>query len=51
MYKYSLLYMALLFEAMGIDRALPFGHRYERSPILILDQPEVEAIGAPDGGR
>jgi protoheme IX farnesyltransferase len=51
MYKYSLLYLALLFAAMGIDRALPFGHRYERSPILILDQPEVEAIGAPDGGR
>jgi hypothetical protein len=51
MYKYSLLYLALLFVAMGIDRALPFGHRYERSPILILDQPEVEAIGAPDGGR
>jgi protoheme IX farnesyltransferase len=51
MYKYSLLYLALLFAAMGIDRALPFGHRYERSPILILDQPEIEAIGAPDGGR
>jgi len=51
MYKYSLLYLALLFVAMGIDRALPFGHRYERSPILILDRPEVEAIGAPDGGR
>jgi protoheme IX farnesyltransferase len=51
MYKYSLLYLALLFVAMGIDRALPFGHRFERSPILILDQPEVEAIGAPDGGR
>ncbi|HSE44625.1 MAG TPA: heme o synthase, partial [Gemmatimonadales bacterium] len=51
MYKYSLLYLALLFAAMGIDRALPFGHRFERSPILILDQPEVEAIGAPDGGR
>jgi protoheme IX farnesyltransferase len=51
MYKYSLLYLALLFVAMGIDRALPFGHRFERSPILILDHPEVEAIGAPDGGR
>jgi len=51
MYKYSLLYLALLFVAMGIDRALPFGHRFERSPILILDKPEVEAIGAPDGGR
>ena len=27
MYRYSLLYLALLFVAMGIDRALPFGHR------------------------
>jgi protoheme IX farnesyltransferase len=26
MYRYSLLYLALLFVAMGIDRALPFGH-------------------------
>jgi heme o synthase len=51
MYKYSLLYLALLFVAMGIDRALPFGHQFERSPILILDKPDVEAIGAPDGGR
>jgi protoheme IX farnesyltransferase len=27
MYRYSLLYLALLFVAMGIDHALPFGHR------------------------
>jgi heme o synthase len=27
MYRYSLLYLALLFVAMGIDRALPYGHR------------------------
>lgn len=27
MYRYSLLYLALLFLAMGIDRAIPFGHR------------------------
>jgi protoheme IX farnesyltransferase len=26
MYRYSLLYLALLFVAMGIDHALPFGH-------------------------
>ncbi len=26
MYKYSLLYLALLFVAMGVDAALPFGH-------------------------
>jgi protoheme IX farnesyltransferase len=44
MYKYSLLYLALLFVAMGVDRALPFGHRFERAPILILDRPETEAL-------
>jgi protoheme IX farnesyltransferase len=27
MYRYSLLYLALLFVAMGVDHALPFGHR------------------------
>ena len=27
MYRYSLLYLALLFVTMGIDKALPFGHR------------------------
>jgi protoheme IX farnesyltransferase len=29
MYRYSLLYLALLFGAMGVDRALPFGQREE----------------------
>jgi protoheme IX farnesyltransferase len=27
MYRYSLLYLALLFVAMGIDHVIPFGHR------------------------
>ncbi len=49
MYKYSLLYLALLFVAMGIDRAVPFGHGYERAPILILNQPESEGMGAGAG--
>ena len=40
MYKFSLLYLALLFVAMGVDRALPFGHRFERGDVLILDRPE-----------
>ncbi len=40
MYKYSLLYLALLFVAMGVDRVVPFGHRYERGDVLILDRPE-----------
>ena len=45
MYKFSLLYLALLFVAMGVDRAVPFGHGYERAPVLILDRPEAEALG------
>ena len=37
-----LLYLALLFAAMGIDRALPFGHcPAERArSVIILDQPD-----------
>jgi protoheme IX farnesyltransferase len=46
MYKFSLLYLALLFVAMGVDRAVPFGHRYERAPVMILDRPADEALGA-----
>jgi protoheme IX farnesyltransferase len=42
MYRYSLVYLALLFVAMGIDRALPFGHRTPAPPVMILDQPERE---------
>jgi protoheme IX farnesyltransferase len=38
MYKYSLLYLFLLFIAMGVDRVVPFGHQYERATILILDE-------------
>jgi protoheme IX farnesyltransferase len=40
MYKFSLLYLALLFVAMGLDRAMPFGHGYERGDVLILDRPD-----------
>ncbi len=49
MYKYSLLYLALLFAAMGVDRALPFGHR-EAAPkdVIILDQPGEE-LATPAG--
>lgn len=49
MYKYSLLYLALLFVAMGVDRAMPFGHQFERAPLLILDHPEAAAMGAGVG--
>jgi heme o synthase len=40
MYKYSLLYLALLFCAMGIDKRLPFGHRAPPPEIVILDKPD-----------
>lgn len=36
MYKYSLLYLALLFIAMGVDRYIPIGHVVERPEIVIL---------------
>jgi protoheme IX farnesyltransferase len=49
MYRYSLLYLALLFVAMGVDRALPFGHRPEPVKILILNHPERE-LATPAGG-
>jgi hypothetical protein len=35
MYRYSLLYLALLFVAMGVDRALPFGHEPPPGKILL----------------
>lgn len=40
MYKYSLLYLALLFVAMGVDRQLPFGHRTPAPDVVILDRPD-----------
>jgi protoheme IX farnesyltransferase len=54
MYKYSLLYLALLFVAMGMDRAVPFGHQFEQGPveqgpILILERPEE--VSATLGGN
>ncbi len=41
MYKYSLLYLALLFVAMGIDKQLPFGHRTPAPDIVILGRPDA----------
>jgi heme o synthase len=46
MYKYSLLYLALLFVAMGMDRAMPFGHRDPVAPVYILDHPDDQALRA-----
>jgi protoheme IX farnesyltransferase len=42
MYKYSLLYLALLFAAMGVDRALPFGRPVKPEPLIILGRPGAE---------
>jgi heme o synthase len=36
MYRYSLLYLALLFVAMGVDRAFPFGHLREPVQMVLL---------------
>ncbi len=44
MYKYSLLYLFLLFVAMGVDRAVPFGHSRQHGDIFILNKPDVEAL-------
>lgn len=50
MYRYSLVYLALLFLAMGVDRAVPFGHRDAPAKVLILDRPERE-LATPTGGH
>ncbi len=36
MYRYSLLYLALLFCAMGVDKHVPFGHREMPPEVVIL---------------
>ena len=50
MYRYSLLYLALLFVAMGVDRALPFGHPMAPAKVFILDRPEPE-LATPTGAH
>jgi protoheme IX farnesyltransferase len=50
MYRYSLIYLALLFVAMGVDRALPFGHRSSPAKVLILNHPERE-LATPIGSH
>ena len=44
MYKFSLLYLALLFVAMGIDRALPSSRRARPGEVLILRHPGEELM-------
>ena len=52
MYRYSLLYLALLFVAMGVDRALPFSRPEPAREVIILDPATREAgftmTGHPD---
>jgi protoheme IX farnesyltransferase len=51
MYKYSLLYLALLFAAMGIDRALPFGGPTQPARVYQLDRAVAEETGAMPVGH
>jgi protoheme IX farnesyltransferase len=46
MYRYSLLYLALLFVAMGIDRALPFGRPAPEKVIILGGTGEQVAMPA-----
>jgi protoheme IX farnesyltransferase len=46
MYRYSLLYLALLFVAMGIDRALPFGRPVPEKVIILGGTGEQRAMPA-----
>jgi len=43
MYKYSLAYLAILFAAMSVDRAMPREAQAETPQVIILDQPAVPA--------
>jgi hypothetical protein len=49
MYKYSLLYLALLFVAMGVDRALPFERGPRPADVIILSHPGDDLAGQLDG--
>jgi len=45
MFHFSLLYLALLFVAMGVDRAIPLGRRGQQIPeIIILDHPDAAVL-------
>ena len=50
MYKYSLLYLALLFVAMGIDKAIPFGHGDPPPELVLLTRPDSTAGGHEHSG-
>ena len=48
MYRFSLIYLALLFVAMGVDRALPFRSPLERPDLIVLDRPDAVPAAASD---
>jgi hypothetical protein len=50
MYRYSLLYLSLLFVAMGVDRALPFSRPAAPQQVIILDHASRE-VGIPVSGH
>jgi protoheme IX farnesyltransferase len=50
MYRYSLLYLALLFAAMGVDRALPFSRLAAPQQVIILDHASRD-LGIPVAGH
>jgi len=47
LYRYSLLYLALLFLAMAVDRNLPWATAKRPATLLILAKPQQEAIVSP----
>jgi len=47
LYRYSLLYLALLFLAMAVDRNLPWANAKRPATLLILAKPQQEAIVSP----
>jgi hypothetical protein len=49
MYRYSLLYLALLFVAMGVDRALPFSRPQVEHQVFILDHAARETAAPASG--
>lgn len=47
LYKYSLLYLFLLFLAMGVDRALPFSRALTPQPVQVLQAGDALRFDAP----
>ena len=48
MYRYSLLYLALLFVAMGVDRAIPYDRGPRPGELIILNQPDAPGAAMGD---